>query len=139
MLFSAGNAKKNVFPVFIDPIVTIDVFIQKGLPSSKPDGRRRASEMKFDELRIVSIVTIGSMKTVKTFFFRISRDVRNSTAMNKKLKYSISYPIINEFHEKQIEDLRFLKRGDGVLDEDCDSPKFISPLWHFDLIVFSKN
>ena len=27
VLFSAGNAKKNVFTVFIDPIVTIDVFI----------------------------------------------------------------------------------------------------------------
>ena len=25
VLFSAGNAKKNVFTVFIDPIVTIDV------------------------------------------------------------------------------------------------------------------
>ena len=27
VLFSAGNAKKNVFTVFIDPIVTIDGFI----------------------------------------------------------------------------------------------------------------
>ena len=26
VLFSAGNAKKNVFTVFIDPIVTIDGF-----------------------------------------------------------------------------------------------------------------
>ena len=27
VLFSAGNAKKNVFAVFIDPIVTIDGFV----------------------------------------------------------------------------------------------------------------
>ena len=27
VLFSAGNAKKNVFTVFIDPIVTIDVLV----------------------------------------------------------------------------------------------------------------
>ena len=28
VLFSAGNAKKNVFTVFINPIVTIDGFLQ---------------------------------------------------------------------------------------------------------------
>ena len=28
VLFSAGNAKKNVFTVFIDPIVTIDVLVR---------------------------------------------------------------------------------------------------------------
>ena len=28
VLFSAGNAKKNVFTIFIDPIVTIDGFKQ---------------------------------------------------------------------------------------------------------------
>ena len=38
-----------------------------------------------------SIVTIGTVKTVKTFFFAFP--ALNSTAMNKKLKYSISYPI----------------------------------------------
>ena len=36
-----------------------------------------------------SIVTIGSMKIVKTFF--LSFPALNSTAMNKKLKYSNSY------------------------------------------------
>ena len=41
-----------------------------------------------------SIVTIGTVKTVKTFFFTFP--ALNSTAMNKKLKYSISYPIIND-------------------------------------------
>ena len=33
-----------------------------------------------------SIVTIGTVKTVKTFFFAFP--ALNSTAMNKKLKYS---------------------------------------------------
>ena len=42
-------------------------------------------------IRNPSIVTIGTMKTVKTFFFTFP--ALNSTAMNKKLKYSISYPI----------------------------------------------
>ena len=42
------------------------------------------------------IVTIGTMKTVKTFFFTFP--ALNSTAMNKKLKHSNSYPIINDFH-----------------------------------------
>ena len=42
-----------------------------------------------------SIVMIGSMKTVKTFF--LAFPALNSTAMNKKQKHSNSYPIINEF------------------------------------------
>ena len=40
-------------------------------------------------LRNPSIVTIGSMKTVKTFF--LAFPALNSTAMIKKLKYSNSY------------------------------------------------
>ena len=35
------------------------------------------------------------MKSVKTFFFTFP--ALNSTAMNKKLKYSISYPIKQDF------------------------------------------
>ena len=42
-----------------------------------------------------SIVTIGSMKTVKTFF--LAFPALNSTAMSKKRKHSNSYPIINDF------------------------------------------
>ena len=38
-----------------------------------------------------SIVTIGTVKTVKTFFFAFP--ALNSTAMIKKLKHSNSYPI----------------------------------------------
>ena len=43
-----------------------------------------------------SIVTIGTVKTVKTFF--LAFPALNSTAMIKKLKYSISYPIKQDFH-----------------------------------------
>ena len=43
-----------------------------------------------------SIVTIGSMKTVKTFF--LAFPALNSTAMSKKLKYSNSYLIVAQIH-----------------------------------------
>ena len=43
-----------------------------------------------------SIVTIGSMKTDKTFF--LAFPALNSTAMNKKLKYSNSYLIVAQIH-----------------------------------------
>ena len=43
-----------------------------------------------------SIVTIGTVKTVKTFFFAFP--ALNSTAMNKKLKYSNSYLINTQIH-----------------------------------------
>ena len=42
-------------------------------------------------LEIASIVTIGTMKTVKTFFFTFP--ALNSITMNKKLKHSNSYMI----------------------------------------------
>ena len=51
-------------------------------------------------LRNPSIVTIGTMKTVKTFFFAFP--VLNSTGNDKKLKHSNSYPIINNFHKMKI-------------------------------------
>ena len=41
-----------------------------------------------------SIVTIGTVKTVKTFF--LAFPALNSTAMNKKLKYSNSYLITTQ-------------------------------------------
>ena len=46
-------------------------------------------------MKIASIVTIGTVKTVKTFFFTFP--ALNSITMNKKLKHSNSYPIINDF------------------------------------------
>ena len=52
-----------------------------------------------------SIVTIGTVKTVKTFFFAFP--ARNSTTMNKKLKYSISYPIIQDFQVDPLKLKRF--------------------------------
>ena len=42
-----------------------------------------------------SIVTIGTMKTVKTFFFPFP--ALNSITMSKKLKYSNSYLIVARF------------------------------------------
>ena len=57
--------------------------------------RRKSKLLKMK----ASIVTIGTVKTVKTFFFAFP--ALNSTAMNKKLKYSISYPIINDFSQKK--------------------------------------
>ena len=61
-----------------------------------------------------SIVTIGSMKTVKTFFLIFP--ALNSTVMIKKLKYSISYLIILNFipSELRAEDDR---RGHGGCHE----------------------
>ena len=66
------------------------------------DGRKLKRQIrvinhhKFDTVtEIASIVTIGIVKTVKRFFFTFP--ALNSTAMNKKIKYSISYPIINDF------------------------------------------
>ena len=76
VLFSAGNAKKNVFTVFIDPIVTIDAFL----------------DFHFVLPRcILPIVAIGTVKTVKTFFFAFPALNSTGTAMTKKLKHSNSY------------------------------------------------
>ena len=47
-------------------------------------------DLSFSDLN-PSIVTIGTVKPVKTFF--LSFPALNSTAMSKKLKYSNLYPI----------------------------------------------
>ena len=52
-------------------------------------GENSMNTHKFINSLNPSIVTIGTMKTVKTFFFTFP--ALNSTAMNKKLKYSNSY------------------------------------------------
>ena len=56
--------------------------------------------MRESKRKSPSIVTIGTMKTVKTFFFAFP--ALNSTAMNKKLKYSILYPIKHEMKEETL-------------------------------------
>ena len=73
VLFSAGNAKKNVFTVFTVPIATI--------------GRIHRGRTKWKS-RKASIVTIGSMKTVKTFF--LAFPALNSTALIKKSRFFFS-------------------------------------------------
>ena len=48
VLFSAGNAKKNVFTVFIDPIVTIDGFSEEIEDALKKD-LKAADPLRFEE------------------------------------------------------------------------------------------
>ena len=88
----SGNVEKIVFSQFSSsfPIVTID-----GFKSYVRVEWARVS------LRIkTSIVTIGSMKTVKTFF--LAFPALNSTAMIKKLKYSNSYLIVAQIHRSKM-------------------------------------
>ena len=88
VLFSAGNAKKNVFTVFIDPIVTIDGFFT-GLIT-------KLQRIQINPVAVESVYCDDrNCENCENVFFRISCAKQHCNVKKTERSFFFAFPALN--------------------------------------------